>query len=266
MTAKCTLTQDEIVALTNFRDHPCLRGEGVVPSEAQIGDLVQGLVTRGYLRVTNAVCGPLMHPTGELIMKITEAGRIALETVTAMPQGEYWIRWCEERSFAFGITRGTFEKACKKESKGTVIIRTNKETYDSIFTAEDLNTVDALCLQGSKKGEKFRIEGWKTIPEWIKLEDTEVSFKEVPISHSFDLDDRHYLKVNDLHARTLDNDDMMSISADARVANVKKETNVHTEHCCKNCGCKYGEATCPVVTGSKVQSFPCGNLEVCGEF
>lgn len=34
--------------------------------------------------------------------------------------------------------------------------------------------------------------------------------------------------------------------------------DVHTEHCCVNCGCKYGEEdTCPVVQGWKKQSNPC---------
>jgi hypothetical protein len=39
---------------------------------------------------------------------------------------------------------------------------------------------------------------------------------------------------------------------------------VHTEHCCKNCGCKYGDEGCPVVTGRKKQSFPCGHAYTCG--
>lgn len=33
--------------------------------------------------------------------------------------------------------------------------------------------------------------------------------------------------------------------------------DVHTEHCCKNCGCKYGYDYCPVVKGIKNQSYPC---------
>ena len=36
--------------------------------------------------------------------------------------------------------------------------------------------------------------------------------------------------------------------------------DVHTEHCCKEHGCKYGEDDCPVVTGKKIQSYPC---EIC---
>ena len=32
---------------------------------------------------------------------------------------------------------------------------------------------------------------------------------------------------------------------------------VHTEHCCKVHGCKYGDALCPVTLKSKKQSFPC---------
>jgi hypothetical protein len=35
--------------------------------------------------------------------------------------------------------------------------------------------------------------------------------------------------------------------------------DVHTEHCCKRHGCKYGTASvaCPVISGAKPQSYPC---------
>lgn len=36
--------------------------------------------------------------------------------------------------------------------------------------------------------------------------------------------------------------------------------DVHTEHCCVNCGCKYGDADCTVKTKKLEQSFPC-NME-----
>jgi hypothetical protein len=43
------------------------------------------------------------------------------------------------------------------------------------------------------------------------------------------------------------------------------EKDVHTEHCCAHCGCKYGEDdVCPVVQGYKKQSFPCGKAYTCG--
>lgn len=32
---------------------------------------------------------------------------------------------------------------------------------------------------------------------------------------------------------------------------------VHTEHCCRNHGCKYYDSDCPVYLGYKAQSFPC---------
>jgi hypothetical protein len=41
-----------------------------------------------------------------------------------------------------------------------------------------------------------------------------------------------------------------------------KDKDVHTEHCCKVHGCKYGDETCSVVTGLKKQSYPCEN---CGD-
>jgi len=33
--------------------------------------------------------------------------------------------------------------------------------------------------------------------------------------------------------------------------------NVHTEHCCFEHGCKYGDEDCPVATGLQKQSYPC---------
>lgn len=50
-----------------------------------------------------------------------------------------------------------------------------------------------------------------------------------------------------------------------RVVENTRQTNkdVHTEHCCSNCGCKYGEETCSVKGGFKTQSFECGELGIC---
>lgn len=42
-----------------------------------------------------------------------------------------------------------------------------------------------------------------------------------------------------------------------------KNKNVHTEHCCVEHGCKYGDLDCPVWLGYQRQSYPC---EDCGEF
>jgi hypothetical protein len=45
----------------------------------------------------------------------------------------------------------------------------------------------------------------------------------------------------------------------------EKETgkDVHTEHCCKDCGCKYGDDDCTVVTKTRVQSYDCGTAYTC---
>ena len=32
---------------------------------------------------------------------------------------------------------------------------------------------------------------------------------------------------------------------------------VHTSHCCKDHGCKYGDSDCPVETGRLKQEYPC---------
>jgi hypothetical protein len=37
---------------------------------------------------------------------------------------------------------------------------------------------------------------------------------------------------------------------------------VHTEHCCREHGCKYGQENCPVVLGDKVQSYKCEDCDV----
>lgn len=42
-----------------------------------------------------------------------------------------------------------------------------------------------------------------------------------------------------------------------KVSNKDIHKDVHTEHCCSLCGCKYGDTDCPVVTGQKKQSHPC---------
>ena len=35
-----------------------------------------------------------------------------------------------------------------------------------------------------------------------------------------------------------------------------KETDVHTEHCCLSCGCKYSNKDCTVMIEQRKQSYP----------
>ena len=44
------------------------------------------------------------------------------------------------------------------------------------------------------------------------------------------------------------------------------ERDVHTEHCCKEHGCKYGQGNCTVTSGKKAQSFPCETCTWDNEF
>lgn len=45
----------------------------------------------------------------------------------------------------------------------------------------------------------------------------------------------------------------------------KRQTDVHTEHCCVHC-CKYGDdEKCTVVSGKLKQSFKCSQIEFCGK-
>lgn len=39
--------------------------------------------------------------------------------------------------------------------------------------------------------------------------------------------------------------------------------DIHTEHCCINCGCKYGDKDCTVVNKMFIQSGPCGGMYTC---
>lgn len=36
-----------------------------------------------------------------------------------------------------------------------------------------------------------------------------------------------------------------------------RNIGVHATHCCKICGCKYGDEDCPVVNGEVVSEYPC---------
>lgn len=43
-----------------------------------------------------------------------------------------------------------------------------------------------------------------------------------------------------------------------------KQKDIHTEHCCKSCGCKYGEDnSCTVVVGAAGQTKACGKNDIC---
>ena len=50
-------------------------------------------------------------------------------------------------------------------------------------------------------------------------------------------------------------------------SSVEVVRDVHTEHCCKHCGCKYGNeySGCSVYSGSLEQSFKCGDNQVCND-
>jgi len=57
---------------------------------------------------------------------------------------------------------------------------------------------------------------------------------------------------------------------ESKVVSVPDDTkDVHTEHCCKNCGCKYGDdrtGGCSVRSEHRKQSFKCGQTGVCGDW
>ena len=53
--------------------------------------------------------------------------------------------------------------------------------------------------------------------------------------------------------------DMKAMKNNETKSVTKPHKDVHTEHCCKSCGCKYGEEDkgCSVTTGFAKQSYPC---------
>ena len=48
-----------------------------------------------------------------------------------------------------------------------------------------------------------------------------------------------------------------SYGIDYHKAKNDKAKDVHTEHCCVFCGCKYGDEYCTVTMRMNTQSFPC---------
>ena len=69
---------------------------------------------------------------------------------------------------------------------------------------------------------------------------------------------------------------MTKNNTEENVTKKNEQKNVHTRHCCKQCGCKYGEDTaeegpfddepfiaCSVVSGRLKQESPCGKQYTC---
>lgn len=267
-----SLNADDIQALFDFRD-----GEykGQVPliegwEKTEAGDAIRRMERLGFVRVTKAIVGPLTQPTGEVFLTVTEAGRIALEAVTAMPEGEFWIVWSTIINKVIGVRRGTFAECVDERRR--ILARIDEETFNHFWNDCDKMSreKEEAITRIYERAEKFRVEGFRTYPEWTRLaENGDIPFTDILIGDEFTLDDgRRYFKNGDTTAVILDNGDEKCIPAEAKVMNVRfRETDVHTEHCCANCGCKYGEeesGKCSVCSGRKMQSYPCGQLEVCG--
>jgi hypothetical protein len=75
-----SLTTDELEFLKKLQSFP--DKEGIIvhkPVEVTIKKL-NPLINKGYVKLSAAVCGPLLVKTGETIVKLTEAGEIAMST------------------------------------------------------------------------------------------------------------------------------------------------------------------------------------------
>lgn len=120
-------------------------------------------------------------------------------------------------------------------------------------------TMAELCLKTRASGKEVSLsearqtaikamdesdEAWKTVNEEAGRETTVIGGVEYEVTK------------NDLVHFT-------SFSEHLKNEKAKKQTDVHTEHCCKEHGCKYGDAECTVTTGKKPQSFECLETSVC---
>ncbi len=57
-----------------------VKGPRLIVDKAEAQPRVKGLIERGYCKTSKARSGPLGIYTGELMMSLTEAGRLVLET------------------------------------------------------------------------------------------------------------------------------------------------------------------------------------------
>lgn len=51
-----------------------------------------------------------------------------------------------------------------------------------------------------------------------------------------------------------------------RPRKIKAQTDIHTNYCCRDCGCKYNDDDCTVVNGNLEQELPCGSMYACPEW
>ncbi|KAF1003941.1 MAG: hypothetical protein GAK28_04404 [Luteibacter sp.] len=72
------LSDSERAFLKRLRDEFTTNDGWAICSTNPPSAAIQGLVDRGYCKLAQALCGPLAVPTGEVMVSLTEAGRLAL--------------------------------------------------------------------------------------------------------------------------------------------------------------------------------------------
>jgi len=97
-----------------------------------------------------------------------------------------------------------------------------------------------------------------TITENVKLTQDEISiirqvikvvlYRGTPVGYAGDDDE----------GIDVDEEDMQNVLAKLK----QYGYDVHTEHCCRKCGCKYGNDDCTVATGIKKASYSCKECSV----
>jgi hypothetical protein len=74
------LTKSELEFLKKLRSFPDREGIIISKTEKETIHKLKSLINEGYVKLSAAVCGPLLVKTGETIVKLTEAGEIAMST------------------------------------------------------------------------------------------------------------------------------------------------------------------------------------------
>jgi hypothetical protein len=74
-----TITERELAFLRRLRDEFASQGGWALCRTNPPGSSIQGLVDRGYCKLSAARSGPLGLATGEVMVGLSEAGRTALE-------------------------------------------------------------------------------------------------------------------------------------------------------------------------------------------
>lgn len=78
-----SLTEDDLTALRRLRDGFAAGNGWAICKTNPPSNRLQSLVERGYCRLSPGRSGPIGVFTGEMMIKLTEAGKLALPVIEA---------------------------------------------------------------------------------------------------------------------------------------------------------------------------------------